>query len=84
LYGFALSYPAGTEATTGYSYEPWHYRYLGIEQAAAWRASGLTLVEYLRGLVPIVAPSREGRYPGANEAYRRSTRDIEMMDRDCS
>jgi len=47
-YGFALSYPAGAEAVTGYAYEPWHYRYIGAEHAAAWRASGLTLGEYLR------------------------------------
>ena len=50
LYGFALSYPAGAEAATGYAYEPWHYRYVGPEHAAAWRATGLTLGEYLRGL----------------------------------
>jgi D-alanyl-D-alanine carboxypeptidase len=48
LYGFALSYPAGGEPVTGYAYEPWHYRYVGPEHAAAWKASGLTLVEYLR------------------------------------
>jgi D-alanyl-D-alanine carboxypeptidase len=50
LYGFALSYPAGAEAVTGYAYEPWHYRYIGWDHAAAWRASGVTLGEYLRGL----------------------------------
>jgi zinc D-Ala-D-Ala carboxypeptidase len=50
LYGFALSYPAGAEAITGYAYEPWHYRYIGPEHAAAWRASGVTLGEYLRAV----------------------------------
>jgi D-alanyl-D-alanine carboxypeptidase len=50
IYGFALSYPAGAEAVTGYAYEPWHYRYIGADHAQAWRASGLTLAEYLRGL----------------------------------
>ena len=49
IYGFALSYPAGAEAVTGYAYEPWHFRYVGADHAAAWKASGLTLVEYLRG-----------------------------------
>ena len=49
-YGFALSYPVGAEAVTGYAYEPWHYRYIGADHAQAWRASGLTLVEYLRGV----------------------------------
>jgi D-alanyl-D-alanine carboxypeptidase len=48
LYGFALSYPAGAEPVTGYAYEPWHWRYIGTDHAAAWKASGLTLVEYLR------------------------------------
>ncbi len=46
-YGFALSYPAGAEATTGYSYEPWHFRYLGTAEAQAWNAGGLTLNQYL-------------------------------------
>jgi LAS superfamily LD-carboxypeptidase LdcB len=50
LYGFALSYPACCEATTGYAYEPWHWRFIGPAHAAAWKASGLTLVEYLRGV----------------------------------
>ena len=46
-YGFALSYPAGAEAVTGYSYEPWHFRYIGTAEAQAWNASGLTLNQYL-------------------------------------
>ena len=33
-YGFSLSYPEGQEAFTGYTYEPWHYRYVGSEIAA--------------------------------------------------
>ncbi len=28
-YGFSLSYPEGRESSTGYIYEPWHYRYVG-------------------------------------------------------
>jgi D-alanyl-D-alanine carboxypeptidase len=50
LYGFALSYPAGAEAVTGYAYEPWHWRYIGPEHAVAWKVSGLTPGEYLRGI----------------------------------
>jgi D-alanyl-D-alanine carboxypeptidase len=46
-YGFVLSYPQGKEATTGYAYEPWHFRYLGTDAAAAYGASGLTLNQYL-------------------------------------
>lgn len=47
-YGFALSYPRGAEAVTGYQYEPWHFRWLGRETAAELRASGLTITEFLR------------------------------------
>jgi len=48
-FGFALSYPLGEEETTGYIYEPWHLRYVGTACAAEWQASGLTLIEVLRG-----------------------------------
>ncbi len=46
-WGFALSYPRGKEAITGYIYEPWHFRYLGVDVAAAYRSSGKALNEYL-------------------------------------
>lgn len=46
-YGFALSYPRGAEQITGYTYEPWHYRYIGVELALEWKGSGLTLIEFL-------------------------------------
>ncbi len=49
-YGFAMSYPRDGEAITGYIFEPWHFRYIGVEAAAAWHASGLTLIEFLEGL----------------------------------
>ena len=48
-YGFALSYPRGGEPVTGYLYEPWHIRYVGPACATEWQASGLTLIEVLRG-----------------------------------
>lgn len=44
-YGFILRYPKGKEATTGFQYEPWHFRYVGIELATALHQSGLTLEE---------------------------------------
>lgn len=46
-FGFIIRYPKGKEHITGYKYEPWHIRYLGLETAAAVYASGLTLEEYL-------------------------------------
>lgn len=42
-YGFILRYPKGKEAITGYEFEPWHYRYVGIELATALYESKLTL-----------------------------------------
>ncbi len=47
-YGFALSYPRDGEEVTGYVYEPWHFRYIGVTCARQWAGSGLTLVEFLR------------------------------------
>lgn len=46
-YGFIIRYPKGKESVTGYQYEPWHLRYLGVETATAVYNSGLCLEEYL-------------------------------------
>ncbi|MDD2574201.1 MAG: M15 family metallopeptidase [Bacillota bacterium] len=45
-YGFIIRYPEDKEHITGYSYEPWHLRYLGDGLAAAVYESGLTYDEY--------------------------------------
>ncbi len=45
-YGFILRYPEGKEAQTGYMYEPWHIRYVGVDTATAIYNSGLCLEEY--------------------------------------
>jgi len=42
-YGFVMSYPFAKEAVTCYTYEPWHFRWIGRASAATVRASGLTL-----------------------------------------
>lgn len=46
-YGFLLRYPEGKDAITGYRFEPWHYRYVGVETAQACTGQGLTYEEYL-------------------------------------
>ncbi len=46
-FGFALSYPEGEEAKTGYAYEPWHFRYIGVAAALEMFQAGLILEEYL-------------------------------------
>lgn len=46
-YGFILRYPKGKEDVTGIIYEPWHFRYVGVENAQKIKDSGLCLEEYL-------------------------------------
>jgi D-alanyl-D-alanine carboxypeptidase len=47
-YGFIVRYPAGASAITGYSYEPWHLRHVGISVSAAMHDQRIaTLEEYL-------------------------------------
>lgn len=46
-YGFILRYPKGKYDITGYNFEPWHYRYVGVENAKEIMNQNLTLEEYL-------------------------------------
>jgi len=46
-YGFILRYPQGKDNITGYRFEPWHYRYVGVEAAQACMSQGLCYEEYL-------------------------------------
>lgn len=45
-YGFILRYPKGKELVTGYNFEPWHYRYVGVEAAQYIHQYDLTLEEF--------------------------------------
>lgn len=46
LYGYIIRYPEGKESLTGYQYEPWHVRYVGVDTAIAIYQSGLTMDQY--------------------------------------
>lgn len=46
-YGFIIRFPKGKEDITGYEYEPWHIRFVGVENAKKISASGMCLEEYL-------------------------------------
>ena len=47
-FGFIQRFPAGKEHITGYMFEPWHYRYIGVEHANNFGPNhSLTLEEYL-------------------------------------
>ena len=45
-YGFILRYPKASFHITGFKYEPWHYRYVGIEAATYIYENSITLEEY--------------------------------------
>lgn len=45
-YGFILRYPKGKEYITGYMYEPWHYRYVGVNVAKIIYEKNITYEEY--------------------------------------
>lgn len=47
-YGFILRYPEDKKDITGYNYEPWHLRYVGVEHAKYIYENNLTLEEYLQ------------------------------------
>lgn len=46
-FGFIIRYPEGKENITGYQYEPWHIRYVGVKAATAIMDQKITLEEYL-------------------------------------
>ena len=49
-FGFILRYPKGKEHITGFKYEPWHYRYVGVEVATEIYQNNITLEEYYKTL----------------------------------
>ena len=54
-YGFILRYPKEAESVTGITYEPWHWRYVGPENAALLNRSGLCLEDAVAVLQRIAA-----------------------------
>lgn len=54
-YGFILRYPKDAEDKTEIIYEPWHWRYVGVENAARINASGLCFEDYIETLQSIAA-----------------------------
>ncbi len=50
-YGFILSYPLGKEGVHGYTYESWHYRYVGKDVATHFNSMNLTFEEYVQQFI---------------------------------
>ena len=51
-FGFILRYPADKTDITGYTFEPWHFRYVGTDLANEMRETGVTTLEEFFGLPP--------------------------------
>jgi zinc D-Ala-D-Ala carboxypeptidase len=49
-YGFVLRYPKRYKPVTGFQYEPWHFRYVGIELATEMKTQGIKTLEEFWGL----------------------------------
>lgn len=75
-YGFIIRYPKGHEATTGYTYEPWHLRYVGVALATEMRTKKIPTMEHyyvlgkpsIRSYSDVMAADSAGdlwRYPGS-------------------
>lgn len=64
-YGFIMSYPQGKQGETGYIYEPWHFRYVGVDIAKDIRDEGLTIQQYFdlvngnNPVDPLAAPENQ-------------------------
>ena len=49
-YGFILRYPLGKEEVTGIQFEPWHFRYVGVDAAEVITKQNITLEEFVENL----------------------------------
>lgn len=80
-YGFIIRYPEGKTSVTGYTFEPWHLRYLGKELATAVWESGLPYDEYYETFIDVtektltaaVAVSQTSRLTENGESFLLST-----------
>jgi zinc D-Ala-D-Ala carboxypeptidase len=53
-YGFSMTSPQGAEMLTGLAFEPWHYRYVGVDMATYLHVRGYYLTEYLLKVRPVM------------------------------
>ena len=49
-YGFVIRYPKGMEAITGFVWEPWHLRYVGVDLSTEMHTTGVSTLEEVFGL----------------------------------
>ena len=51
-FGFIIRYPQGKTDVTGYVYEPWHIRYVGVDLSTEMHNTGILTLEEFFGLPP--------------------------------
>jgi D-alanyl-D-alanine carboxypeptidase len=49
-FGFLLRYPADKVPVTGFTYEPWHFRYVGVPLSTQLHTTGVTTLEEFFGV----------------------------------
>ncbi|WP_310603057.1 M15 family metallopeptidase [Anaerosporobacter sp.] len=64
-YGYIIRYPQEKSDITGYAYEPWHIRYLGVELATYLYENNLTLEEYYKYTPPVKDDDSTDNYDNA-------------------
>lgn len=81
-YGLIIRYPQGKEEITGYKYEPWHVRYVGVEHAEAMLASGAeTFEEYHQMLAASIAEAEQSEAKAAVEKEPAKAKDEEPQEK---
>ena len=68
-YGFIIRYPKDKTSITGYIYEPWHIRYVGIEAATEITQLGVTFEEYIL----LIRGDRIEELKGDNTSYEEAS-----------
>ena len=76
-YGFVLRYPADKTSTTGYMYEPWHYRFIGVDPAIEMKEKGITTLEEYYG-VPGGLYQGQDNIPIDDHKYEERLNKIEL------
>lgn len=62
-YGWVLRYPLNKELITGYQYEPWHWRYIGVKDASDMKSKGIETLEEYYNLAGGLYPDQETSPP---------------------
>ena len=71
-FGFILRYPEGKETITGYNYEPWHIRYVGLVPAKIIYENDLTLEEYLKNFGCVLYINKPENYTSFDIVHKIS------------